>query len=54
MKDVLLLTSTSEANTGEAGQTNGTVEKLMEIFKNPVFYIVISVLYQYEQDCSFT
>lgn len=44
MKDVLLLTSTSEANTGEAGQTNGTVEKLMEIFKNPVFYIVISVL----------
>ena len=44
MKELLLLTSTSEAYTGEADQSNGTVEKLIEVFKNPVFYIVIGIL----------
>ena len=36
-----VLTSTSQAATDETNESSGTMERLLEIFKNPVFYIVV-------------
>ena len=36
-----VLTSTSQTATDEANESSGTMERLLEIFKNPVFYIVV-------------
>ena len=36
-----VLTSTSQTTTDETNESSGTMERLLEIFKNPVFYIVV-------------
>ena len=44
MKDLFVLTSTSQASSGESSNSNGATQKLLEVFKNPVFYIVVGAL----------
>lgn len=43
MKDLLLLTSSSSAE--ETGESSGTMEKVLAIFKNPMFYIIVGGLF---------
>ena len=41
MKDLLFLTSTSQPSTSQTSESGGTMERLLEIFKNPIFYIIV-------------
>lgn len=45
MEIVLLLTSTSSASSNESNQNGDVFKKFLNIFTNPVFYIVLAIIF---------